>query len=180
MVDSSTNVTRKDFTNEKQFVSLIARGLNFAQGKSRAAMITYGQSASVTFKFDSTRTLSEFQRLVGSATYLDGPGRPDQALIAAVDLFKDSRKTVNKVAILLTTLRKVSIANDKLLIDSSKQLRASGVKLYVIFVGRNDDNHDLQALVARPQNVIPVNSFPKLISLGPSIAREIAQGSGNR
>jgi len=175
MVDSSSSVTRNDFFNEKEFVSCITKALGFAPGKSRGAMITYGRSPSITFRFDSLRDLPEYRRLISSATIVDGQPRPDLALATAVDLFKDSRNSVSKIAILLTALKKLSPLYEKQVIDAAKNLRDSGVSLYVIFVG---DKHELKALSSRPQDIIPVNNFVQLVALSSSIARELAMGSG--
>lgn len=178
LVDSSSNVTRGDFANEKQFVSSLGRYLNISGGKSRGAMITYGQTASIIFGLDSTSSFREFSNLVSSTPYIGGPGRLDQALGKSTDVFQDShRKSVPRIAVLITPLSHFSGASSKLIEGLAKQIRNSGIKIHVISIGR-DHEQILAKIVSRQQDVIPVNSFSRLKLLIPSIGREIAKGAG--
>jgi hypothetical protein len=177
MVDSSTDVDRDNFRLEKQFVTSIARSLNIVPGKSRGAMISYGQNPRIAFGFDSNRAIAEFDRLVDLAPYMDGPRRLDRALEDAANVMRDSRPNIPKVVLLFTAGRHTTPADAKSLDEAAKPLRDLGAKTYVIAVGNSVNKPQLRPIIQRPEDIIQVDGFDKLRPLGPSIGREVAKGT---
>lgn len=177
LVDSSSDVSRENFQLEKQFVTSIARSLNVSPGKSRGALITYGQNPRISFRFDSNRNTAEFDRLVGLARYMGGARRIDRALGDAADVIRNSRPNVPKVVILLTAGRHTTDPGAKSLDEAAKPLRDLGAKTYVIAIGDSVNKPQLRPIIQRPEDIIPVDGFTKLRPLGPSIGREVAKGA---
>lgn len=64
LADSSVDVSQSDFTKQKSMVKLMANLLNIHSLKSRAAFVTYGNTANVVTSFLDYGSIAAFERFV--------------------------------------------------------------------------------------------------------------------
>lgn len=72
IMDSSAEVSRGDYAKEKDFVESLASYLRLSPGGTRAALLTYGYTATLVANYDSYDTLTPFKNAVQSAPYISG------------------------------------------------------------------------------------------------------------
>ena len=72
IMDSSAEVSRGDYAKEKDFVESIASFLRLSPGGTRAALLTYGYTATLVANYDSYDTLTPFKNAVQRAPYISG------------------------------------------------------------------------------------------------------------
>lgn len=72
ILESSQNVGKKKFKAEKDFVKAITHRLNVQSGKSRVAVINYGNIAAMTIAFGDFKDTSEFERLLDAMPSIGG------------------------------------------------------------------------------------------------------------
>ena len=177
-MDSSYDVPENDYIRQKSFVKDIARYLNVSPGRSRAAVITYGKSANLVFKYDGYGTLSTFDSVVDKATYVGGVRRMDLALEDAGLLLTEARPYNAKWVILLTAGPHPDDPNLKSLADASQSVRDLSDKIYVVAVGSKPDV-ELGDVVKDPKDIFPISSFQSLKPQTKPIASAIVKGYGN-
>lgn len=178
LVDSSSTVPQSSYQIEKDFVKQISKYLNVEPGQSRAAYISYGDQSRTAFTFNGYNSYPEYERLVDSAPYVGGQRRMDRALDAASTLLGETRPSAPKIVVLLTAGRQSLGVNGRLLHEAAGRLRDKGAKTYVVAIGAGPNKNELRGAVDRPEDIIPVRSFNKLIPKAPPISRELAGGSG--
>ena len=143
LVDSSDNVTSDSYERQKTFVTQLARSLNIAPGKSRAALITYSTNPLLAFSLEKHDTISEFASAVNSAFYLGGSRRVDKALGAAANILRGARTSVLKIVFLLTAGKRTE-SSDASLGDAMRPLRDLGALTYAVAIGGEPDAQELQ------------------------------------
>ena len=72
IMDSSAEVSRGDYAKEKDFVESLASFLRLSPGGTRAALLTYGYTATLVANYDSYDTLTPFKNAVQRAPYISG------------------------------------------------------------------------------------------------------------
>jgi quinol monooxygenase YgiN len=177
-VDSSRNVKKSEFDQQKAFVKNIARSLNVEPGKSRAALVTYGNNPKRVFIFEGYDSRAQFESKVDGASPQGGYRRIDKVLEEASEIFNSSRQGASRVLVLLTAGGQYPAFDAIKLSIASQPLRDQGTKMYVIHVGNQPRGKEIDTIVNRPEDVIPVKTFDTLSFLGSSIGREIAMGAG--
>lgn len=80
LIDGSYSTLLRDFEAEKGFVKQFAKKLNLQPGKSRVALISYGEQPKLVTRFDGYKDVQELESLIDSAPFVGGPGRIDLAL----------------------------------------------------------------------------------------------------
>ena len=97
VLDASSTVGTDNFDREKAFVKLLARSLNVASGKSRAALIVYSTNAVTVKELGDYKTFQEFERTLDEIYFYGGEMRRiDRAFEEAVGLFKKARPGVQR------------------------------------------------------------------------------------
>lgn len=71
-MDSSGDVSREDYTKEKDFVVTLAKYLHLSPNQTRAALLTYGYTATPIASYDSYDRLVVFENATKSAPYIAG------------------------------------------------------------------------------------------------------------
>lgn len=177
-IDSSIDVKKIEFDQQKFFVKNIARSLNVEPGKSRASLITYGNVPRRVFSFNGYDSRADFETKVDGATPQGGYRRIDRVIEDATRILNSSRQGASKVFVLLTAGGQYPEFGAKSPGLASLPLRDLGAKMYVIHVGSKPRPKEFNKAVDRPEDVIPVKTFDTLAFLGSSIGREIAMGTG--
>lgn len=178
LVDASSSVGILDFMSEKNFVKSVAKSLNVAPKKSRAAIITYGDRSSRSSSSDMHSSLSVFEPAVDGAPYIGGPRRMHFAVDSADALLRTARPSVYKVVVLLTGGKQSSPQDVPLLQQSFRTLRAKGTKLYVIAIGSDYEREELLCTLERREDLLTVDSFDTLSQQAWSTSKEIANRTG--
>ncbi|XP_068690493.1 collagen alpha-3(VI) chain-like [Montipora foliosa] len=172
LVDTSSSVGSLHFRSQKQFVKSMAKSLNVAPGKSRAAIVTYGASSD---RSDMHASLSTFEEAVDSSRYIRGRRRTHLAVNDADSLLQTSRPDAQKVVVLLSGGRESSSQDIATLKQSFRTLRASGTKIFVIAIGSNYNEEDFFPAVERFEDIFTVSSFDTLVSQAWLTSKSIAE-----
>lgn len=174
LVDTSSSVGTLDFRSQKQFVKSMARSLNVAPGKSRAAIVTYGTTSDPS---EMQTHLSTFQRAVDVSRFIQGQRRMHLAVNDASSLLRAARPDVHKIVVLLSGGRE-SPQDVTLLMQSLRTLRASGAKIFVISIGRDHSMDNFYPAVERLEDIFKVSSFDNLVPLAWKMSETIAKRAG--
>lgn len=76
LLDSSQSVGKVSFKAEKDFVKSLVQRLNVKSGKSRVAVVNYGNIAIITISFDDFKDISEFERVIDGVPSIGGNKKP--------------------------------------------------------------------------------------------------------
>ena len=71
-MDSSADVPREDYKKEKDFVVALAKYLRLSPSETRAALLTYGYTATLVANYDSYDTHALFENAAERASYIGG------------------------------------------------------------------------------------------------------------
>lgn len=156
----------------------MARHFNVSPGRSRASVITYGNSNRRATGFDGYKNIQEFDSRVDQAPRIGGRRRIDRALETAVSELRQSQPTSRKIVVLLTSGRETRELDTKTMIEASKPLRRLGVQTYVMAIGRNPNGQELRPVVGQPEDIFFIKDFDGLPSKSTPIANEILKRSG--
>ena len=178
VIDSSYEVSKDDYKSEKDFIKSLLRSLNMSSDSSRAALITFGDSASLVSRFTGLQSLEDFEKSVDSASYIGGDRRIDKAFKMVARVLNEAGTTSSKVVIFLTGGKQASSGGT--LDDAVEPLRQSGAKTFVIAIGKRPDVQELRPFVASPKDVITVVSFKDLVSQTKQVASHISGNAGEK
>lgn len=158
--DSSSDVPRWRFDEQKEFVKKLSKFFNIAPEGSRASFISYGSAQILVGGFHNTP--SAFDSAVTSTSFVGGGRRLDLAVNAALKLFKESRPGVSKVLVLITAGR--NSPGSAPLNTYTQKLQDLGVNTYVVTIGALPDANSLLPIVDKRSDIIPVSSYDRLPS----------------
>ena len=178
VIDSSYEVSQDDYKSEKDFIKSLLRSLNMSSDSSRAALITFGDRASLVSRFTGLQKLEDFDKSIDSASYIGGDRRIDKGLKMVARVLNEAGKASLIVVIFLTGGRQASSGGT--LDDPVEPVRQSGAKTFVIAIGKNPDVQELRPLVASPKDVVTVVSFKDLDSQTKRVASHISSSAGEK
>ena len=179
IVDSSSRVPQRSFSAEKEFVKSVSRLLNVYPGKSRAAVVSYGSTASRVLDFGSpSRTRTDFERRVDAVPSIGGERRIDKGLEKAADVLSSGRPNVTKVALLITSGRQLTSVDRSELERIRKRLRDVGGKVFVLSIGNETSTQELLSYVDRKEDIIRMDRFEVLEPGALPTASQIMGNSG--
>ena len=172
LMDSSKYVTADNYILEKNFVKLMARLLNLSSNRSRAALLTFSDNAQLVINFDSYEDRAAFDAAVNTAPHQQGDRFIDKAFDSATGLLQtDSRATVPKYVILLTTGKPMLRSDSRSLVNASSSVRSNGGKVFVVAVVTGGYTiSEFYPAVQRPEDAFSVSSFDALLPEAPTIA----------
>lgn len=179
VLHSSESLSRRHFNKLKQFISGIATAFGVDGAKSRAGLVLYSDKASVPIRLDQSKNLTEYIIALTNLRREAGRNRIDLALKAANQrLFTaTSRDSASRVVVLLTLGKETKNGAGAI---SSKgiagQMRARGIKIFVVAVGSNVDVPELQKIVDEPNRVIKAETFDDLDN--EALVRRLCDESG--
>lgn len=160
-MDSSKDVTPRDFNYQKEYIKYMAKLLNVDRRKSRATVVNYGDTTNLLQSFGYFTSFEDFKREFDlKANPIGGERRADKALKVASDLFQGTRNDVPKVVLFITAGKQNGAGRS--LQDVAKAIRDTGVNIFVISVGPNADYGALRPVVQSQQDLVIVPSFEKL------------------
>lgn len=162
IVDSSSSLSPFQYTRAKRFVRILSDYLNVVPGRSRGALVTFGESPVVVFTFDSYKSVSEYRSQVAEAHYLGGVSSISSTLSAAATLFPDARGSYPWIAILVTPWRPDNIGDSRSLEILARPLLNRGVWLYVLSIGEDPYVGWLRPMLVETRDAFSVVSFRDL------------------
>jgi len=175
LLDTSDGVNSLNFKKEKAFVKLLAKRLNVSPGKSQAALIPFGSSSTLAIDFNSYNSFQAFETLVDRVSSIGGARRIDKAFQVASQVFRNSRSSVPKLVILLTTGQQPQ--NAPSLAESAVPLHSIGAMFYVVSIANDLDRKYFEVLVEdSTEHVSEVSWFDSLNEVLPQLTRGIEEG----
>lgn len=176
LVDASDGVNSLNFNKEKAFVKVLAKRFNVSPGKSRAAVIAFGSSSTLAIDFDSYNDFPAFETLLDRVSSVGGARRIDKAFETAAQVLRDSRPSVPKMVVLLTTGRQP--LNAPSLAESAVPLHSIGAMFYVVSIANDLDRKYFEVLVEdSTAHVSDVSSFDSLNDVLSQVTRGIEEGN---
>ncbi|XP_078377288.1 cuticlin-6-like [Oculina patagonica] len=164
IIDSSGSIGATNYQYQKNFVKAVAKSFGVAPGKSRAAMVLFGNSASVKARFGQYTTMEEFGRAVDALPYESGMTRIDKALdVVATEIFPEARADVPKIALLITDGMQTQTADAKGLKEASEPLPRAGVYVLAVGIGSGVDASQLRLVTESDDDVMVANDFQDLL-----------------
>ena len=162
IVDSTSAVTPFQYTRAKRFVTILSEYLNISPGKSRGAMITFGETPVIEFNFNSYKSQAQFRNKLINAPYLGGEPSINSTLRVAGTLFSDAHGSYPWIAIFVTSWRPNDIRDTRGLESAARPLLDRGVWLYVLSIGENPYVGWLRPMVVEPTDAFSVASYRDL------------------
>ena len=181
-VHAPATLRPSDYRKEKEFVKMVARGLDIAPGRSRVGLILYSNFATVSAEIGAKTTLDSFQNLVDGLPHEKGKTRIDRALKLATSLFDPSangamRPGVPRILILLTNGKQTEAPDAIALDHAARPLFEADVRILVVGVGQNFDEGELQALALKEDDVFLAPYFDDLVMLGEEVSKITCQAA---
>lgn len=175
LMDSSRNVAANNYILEKNFVKLMARLLNLASNRSRAALYIFGDRPQLQISFDGYENREAFDAAVNKAPHLQGTRRIDKAFEAAAELLRTkSRATVPKYVVLLTTGTQTLQSDTRSLDVASREIRSQGARVFVVAILTGGYTiREFYPAVQTPGDAFSISSYANLLPRAPSIAARI-------
>ena len=171
VIDSSSDVTRDNYNDEKNAVKLMTQHLKVSPGKSRAALITYGSTPSRIVKFKNYKTVSTLERAIDRAPHVGGRRRMELALEDAGNLLLEARPSARRIVVLFTSgLEGLSSEG---LREAANRIYEERGELYIVAIGGRPDFQRLEGVVKKPEYVFKVPSFDELRGKSGLIARRM-------
>lgn len=164
----------------KQFVSDLGTSFNISPGGSRAAVVLYSTSASTEIQFTKHPSSKSFATAVQLLTHQRGFTRIDLALQRAYrDLFGrrgTARFLVPKIAFVLTDGEQTPDSRAMPLDRAAGLLKAVGVRLIAIGVGKRVKKEELKMIASSDKDVIITDNFDTLLTQVQPLIRTACEG----
>lgn len=174
IIDSSKDITARDFNLQKEFIKYMANLLNTETGRSRAAVVNYGNKPMIVSTFDRFQSYEVFKKQIDDARPVGGGRRADNAFQIVSDVMKGARNNVPKV-ILFVGGGKQDIGS-RPLNDLAEKARNTGANIFVAAVGPNVDYSVVRSVVQNQQDMVIVPLFEKLRHSANSLVQHIVRG----
>lgn len=175
LMDSSLDVGIQNYRRQKGFVKAVAKALNHGEQATRACLVVYSDKTRLITRYDSHKTLREFESAVDRAPYLRGTRLVDKALEYAADLLRRARRGLPKVLVLITSGKRGS---GNPLDVASEPLKATGAKSFIVAIGNAPNIRDLRSVVDKDSDIFRVPSFPSLLLIEGSFPKHIISSFG--
>lgn len=166
LLDSSGSIGEPNYRKMKDFVKAVANTFIIRSGKTLAALILYGDTATTAIRFSDHASNVDFNAAVDVLPYLGGETRIDKALqLASTELLTErsgARVGVAKVVILVTDGRQSRAPDGVELQKAVEPILSAGVRLFALGIGTEVNEKELQLIVERKDDVILVPSYDGL------------------
>ena len=137
ILDSSSEVTPSNFTQEKDFVKSLISQLNIypADGGSRVGIMVYSDEATMVLDFQNNETKSSLEAIIDNLPQSQGLRRIDNALRAAVVALSDVDTDDPKFVVLLIAGQQTDEPGAEAFSAALKPLHRSGTRTHVMAIG---------------------------------------------
>ena len=172
LVDSSEGVTEADYRREKEFVKLLSSHFNIHPSGARGMVISYSDQPSTVVRFNDR----DFNEKLKRAPLMGTPRRTDRALELTSRVLSTSKPNVRKILVLI--LAGPQAPGSKSFGEYAAPLRKLGTQTFVVVIGQRPSDRDLLPLVDRPQDIVRVSAFDRLLSKSQQISKQIREKPG--
>ena len=177
MVDSSDHVNAEDFEKQKALLISIARKIGIMTNYTRGALVPYGDTASVYFRFEDSSSTASFETAVAKMPRKKGRSGLVRALeVTRSDVFPSARAGVPQIAFVLSSDKQSGDA--KALAVVSDSLRQKGVKLLAVGVGNEINLQGFRSVMNNNNDVNPIQSHDQLSLESTNISLKICEAAG--
>lgn len=145
---------------------------------SHAAVLSYSDRPRLIGGFYDHLMGRSFDDIVDSVTLTGGRRNIQEVLKQTQRLLTSARPTVPYVVFLITYGQQASELGSQRLTEMVQSVRDVGGTLYLIGVGVDDNNPQLQSVVQRPGDFFKIPSSSDLNSYVPSIAYHVVSRTG--
>ena len=169
---------RKRFNRAKQFIASVATILGINPPNSRGALLQYSNNAGPIVAFNKFTHLEKFLEDLSRLPKEKGKNRVALALrVASARMFNSqSRIAVSRVAVLVTFGKAIDEDGAEI---AAMQLKAKGVKVFVVHVGSEEDMASFGKLASNADMFFHVNALNNLTDLVLPVDAKIVSESGN-
>lgn len=170
-IDASGSVGKSNFLKTLTFLRKVVTNLQIAHNMTRVAVIRFASSSSISFNLDTYDSVSKMIPKISSIYYTRGGTATYKAMdMARTSVFKNARKNVPKVFVLITD----GYSNSKTkTIAAAKKLKKDTTTIFTIGVGKV--NHQEMLAVASSPNCThyySLNSYNEIDGIIREIQRE--------
>lgn len=167
-MESSDNISPRDYQRIKDFVKEAAAYLLTNGGEQQVGVILFNSEATIRFKLGQYYSEFDFNRVIDNLPLEEGLGQIHKALnIATTKLFTDvggSRPGVQKLCIILTNKKQAFADGTKVLKDAAAPLQRAGVRVIAIGVTSSVDWKALRSITEDAKDVIVSPSCDSLVT----------------
>ena len=174
VLDSSQEVSRTNFLQQKEFVKSFISRLNIYPVDSSASSVgimIYSDEASMVMDFQ-TKPNKSIEAVVDNISKRQGSRRIDKALKAATGAFEDIDTNDPKFVILFAAGQQNHDQRAEGYSAAVRPLHRTGVKTHILAIGDRVDPAYFQQEDEQRANVVPIASFSDL----PQSANQLAEG----
>lgn len=174
-IDASGSVGPDNFNSTLIFLTNVVSKLQIAPDMTRVAVIRFATGASISFGLDNYDSVPNVISKISSIRYTGGGTSTYSAIdMARINIFKNARKNVPKVFVLVTD----GYSNNKnLTVAAAEKLKKNTTTIFTIGVGRV--NHQEMLAVASSPNCThyySLNSYNEIDGIISEIQRESCEG----
>jgi len=167
-VESSDNISPRDYQRIKDFVKEAATYLLTNGGQQQVGVILFNSEATIRFKFGQYYSEFDFNRVIDNLPLEKGLGQIHKALhIASTELFTDvggARPGVQKLCIVLTNKKQAVAEDTEVLKDAARPLQRAGVRVIAIGVTSSVDWKALRSITEDAKDVIVSHLCDSLVT----------------
>ncbi|XP_067662240.1 uncharacterized protein [Haliotis asinina] len=178
IVDTSSSLSKDDFTRVKDFLKDIVNGLNIGPNTAHVAVITYASTVNVQFRLNRYFSSNEVYTAIDNLVYTGGATNTAGALNAAVtDVFANSvgaRDNAVKVAILITDGKSDDAINTQ---HAADNVHMNNIAVFTVGVGSSIDANELQNVATHPfcTHSYVANGYDSIANLKQEIQNNICR-----
>ena len=166
ILDSSGSL-KDDYHKEKAFLNSVAAAFNMGHSQTRAGVVTFSSNVEHSIKLNDHFDAKSFKNAVNNISLMGLQTRIDRALrLAQRQMFTEAnggRAGVPKLLILLTDGSQTEASDTEDPVDVASEIRAVGIKLVVVGIGRGINRTELIDIADGDANVYESNSFEELM-----------------
>ena len=165
ILDSSGSL-RNNYEQEKEFLKSLAKTFGVSSNGSRAGVVTFSYFSKHSIKLSDHGDIATFNQAVDNIPLMGSTTRIDKALrLAQKELFSlgnGGRVGVPKLLILLTDGTQTQDAGAEDPGDIAEELRADGINILVVGIGRGINETELTHIAGEEKSVYSAASFESL------------------
>ena len=170
LLDTSNGVTQSDLRQQKEFAKLVAKQFGVAPSFSHAAVFSYSDKPILISGFFDYRMGKNFEDIVDSVTLTGGRRNIQEALQRTQSLLTSARPDVPRVVFLITYGQQARELGSQRLREIAKSVKDMRAVLYIIGVGVDENDPQLQQVVERRSDFFEIPSSGDLNSYVQPIA----------
>lgn len=173
LLDSSNRVSPQNFKKELLLFDTVAQSFPVKKDGVNFASMAYSDKTQIPFQLNTHTDKSMLSIAIQAIPYMNGRPNVGQAVASVkTNIFdKSGRSGVPKVAVLIL----VNKTDDDLVVPAAS-LKAGGVKLIMVGIGKDVDASLLGSLASSPDSVLLLDKIEELPSQAASVVVKINNG----